>query len=166
MLLSLFRGVFGRRLVPPAEPQAGFLAAAGGDLGSFLWHRGLHVHDLGGRAVIGGSQEPSSILRHWPRPQSADPYVLRRAAYRVSSPAICLGSQGRPFSSRRPFLPPFQGWITTQNLRRGLQSCAASRLVDPGDFGPSDARQQEVAGSCRRPTSAVQAVTRFRSDSV
>src|SRR5882724_7299825 len=47
---ALFHRLFGGRHLLHREPQAGFLAAAGGSLGSFLRHRGIHVHDLGGRS--------------------------------------------------------------------------------------------------------------------
>ena len=50
---ALFHRVFSGRRLLRRQPQVGFPAAAGGGLGSFLRHRGVHVHDVGGRSVIG-----------------------------------------------------------------------------------------------------------------
>ena len=119
---------------------------------------GIHVHDLGGRASIGSSQEPGTVLRHWPRPQPADPHVLRRAAYRVSSPAIFLGSQGRPFSSWPLLLPPFQGWIIPLSLPTACAlGCNLSPLYGWLSQATSDLGRQTRGGkaaSCdaRRPS--------------
>ena len=45
-----------------ASRKLAFLTAAGGALGYVLWHRGIHVHELGGRAVVGLSQEQGSVF--------------------------------------------------------------------------------------------------------
>ncbi len=88
--------VFRSHCLLRGQPQAYFPDAEGGGLGFSLWHRGLHVHELGGHPALGLAQEQGSILPYRAGAQSTYAYVLRRIAHR-SCGAPLLAITGKHF---------------------------------------------------------------------